>query len=29
MGSHRACGVTGDEATAKWFWNKHCKSDEP
>ncbi|EME45596.1 hypothetical protein DOTSEDRAFT_71333 [Dothistroma septosporum NZE10] len=23
MGSHRVCGVTGDEATAKWFWNKH------
>ncbi|KAK6423599.1 hypothetical protein LTR95_016501 [Oleoguttula sp. CCFEE 5521] len=23
MGSHRTCGVTGDEATAKWFWNKH------
>jgi hypothetical protein len=29
MGSHRGCGVTGDEATAKWFWNKHCKFDEP
>lgn len=20
MGSHRVCGVTGDEETAKWFW---------
>ena len=27
LGSHRACGVTGDVDTAKWFWNKHCKSD--
>jgi hypothetical protein len=27
MGAHRACGVHGDEAAAKWFWNKHCKSD--
>lgn len=25
LGTHRACGVTGDEATAKWFWNKHCE----
>lgn len=23
MGSHRTCGVTGNEETAKWFWNKH------
>lgn len=23
MASHRACGVTGDVAAAKWFWNKH------
>jgi len=23
MGTHRACGVTGDVETAKWFWNKH------
>lgn len=23
MGSHRVCGVTGDEDTARWFWNKH------
>jgi len=23
LSSHKACGVTGDEATAKWFWNKH------
>ncbi|EGP89544.1 uncharacterized protein MYCGRDRAFT_103601 [Zymoseptoria tritici IPO323] len=23
MGSHRVCGVTGNEETAKWFWNKH------
>ncbi|KAK4545830.1 hypothetical protein LTR36_002394 [Oleoguttula mirabilis] len=23
MGSHRVCGVTGNEATAKWFWNQH------
>ena len=22
MGSHRSCGVKGDEATAKWFWNQ-------
>ena len=29
LSSHKACGVTGDVATAKWFWNKHCKSDEP
>ena len=28
MGTHRTCGVTGDEATAKWFWNKHCKSSQ-
>jgi hypothetical protein len=25
MGTHRACGVSGDVETAKWFWNKHCK----
>lgn len=29
MGSHRTCGVTGDEETAKWFWNKHCKTLAP
>lgn len=23
LSSHKACGVTGDVATAKWFWNKH------
>ncbi|KAL1588949.1 hypothetical protein WHR41_02546 [Cladosporium halotolerans] len=23
MGSHRACGVLGNEQSAKWFWNKH------
>lgn len=23
MSSHRVCGVTGNEATARWFWNKH------
>lgn len=22
MGTHKCCGVSGDEATAKWFWNK-------
>lgn len=27
LGSHRACGVTGDVDTAKWFWNKRCKSE--
>lgn len=25
LAPHRACGVTGDTETAKWFWNKHCK----
>lgn len=25
LAPHRACGVTGDEETARWFWNKHCK----
>ncbi|KAI5239361.1 hypothetical protein E4T42_08720 [Aureobasidium subglaciale] len=23
LGSHRVCGVTGNEATARWFWNQH------
>lgn len=23
MGAHRTCGVTGDEETAAWFWDKH------
>ncbi|KAF2162979.1 hypothetical protein M409DRAFT_68908 [Zasmidium cellare ATCC 36951] len=23
MGSHRVCGVVGNEDSARWFWNKH------
>lgn len=23
LGAHRACGVSGNTETAKWFWNKH------
>lgn len=23
MGSHRTCGVEGNRASAKWFWNNH------
>lgn len=23
MGTHRVCGVVGNEASARWFWNKH------
>nr|POE74694.1 hypothetical protein CFP56_37225 [Quercus suber] len=23
MGTHRACGVTGTDDAAKWFWNQH------